>query len=99
MIDYIERDPLVSWLSSMDVAENVIDVIKDKERFPTANVTEVKSGSWQRGSHQHGNETDGFWTEKYLKCSACGYERRDAWIPKHEPAFCEECGAKMKEEE
>ena len=53
---------------------------------------------WERGSKQHGNETDGFWTEKFLKCPSCGYERRDAWIPKHEPNYCEECGNDMRGE-
>jgi hypothetical protein len=92
MKDCVERDPLVSWLSSMEVSENILNVIKDKERFPTAN---VEHGTWKRGSRRHGDEEDGFWTELYLKCSQCGYERRDAWIPKHSPKFCEECGAEM----
>lgn len=56
---------------------------------------ELKHGSWERDSIQHGNDTSGFWTERFLKCSVCGYCRRDAFIPKHKPSYCEECGAKM----
>lgn len=93
MTDYIEREPLVAWLQQMKVSEDIINVIKDNDKFPTV---EPNTGSWQCYSRQHGNDTDGFWTERYLKCSECGYERRDAWIPKHKPAFCEECGVKME---
>lgn len=57
---------------------------------------ELKHGIWERISKQHGNAAEGFWTEKFLKCSVCGYERRDAWIPKHKPNFCEECGTDMR---
>ncbi len=92
MKDCIERDPLVAWLQQMDVSESIINVIKDDKSFPP----DVKSGTWKRGSHQYGDDQDGFWTEMYLKCSECGYERRDAWIPKHKPPYCEECGAKME---
>lgn len=95
MKDYIERDPLVAWLQQMEIPENIIDIIKDKERFPAAE-QEVLCGTWQRVSHQRGSETDGYWTELYLKCSNCGYERRDAWVPKHKPDFCEGCGADMR---
>ena len=56
---------------------------------------ETKHGTWERISKQHSNETDGFWTERFLKCSACGYERRHAWVIGERPNFCEECGADM----
>jgi hypothetical protein len=57
---------------------------------------ELKHGIWELISKQHGNATDGFWTERFLKCSVCGYERRDAWIPRHKPNYCEECGEDMR---
>ena len=57
---------------------------------------ELKYGSWERTSRQHGNDMDGYWTEKFLRCSACSYERRDVFIPKHKPNYCEECGAYMR---
>ena len=60
---------------------------------------ELKHGTWKPISKQYGNVTDGYWTEKYLQCSVCGYERRDAFIPKHKPPYCEECGSIMNLEE
>ena len=60
---------------------------------------ERKQGKWEYLAKQHGNATDGYWTEKFLKCSACGYERRDIFIPKHKPPYCEECGSDMKGEQ
>lgn len=56
---------------------------------------QLKHGSWKPISKQYGNATDGYWTEKYLQCSVCGYERRDVFIPKHKPPYCEECGSRM----
>lgn len=53
---------------------------------------ELKHGTWISGSRQHGNETDGFWTERYLKCSICDYERRHSWLRGEKPKFCENCG-------
>lgn len=57
---------------------------------------ELKHGTWLPGSRQHGNETDGFWTERYLQCSVCNYERRHSWIRGEQPKYCEECGADMR---
>lgn len=56
---------------------------------------ELKHGTWLPGSRQHGNATDGFWTERYLQCSVCNYERRNAWIRGEQPNYCEQCGSKM----
>lgn len=58
-------------------------------------MNELKQGTWERIVKQHGNEQDGFWTEQFWKCSECSYERRDVFIPKHKPPYCEECGSKM----
>lgn len=57
---------------------------------------ELKQGTWERTVKQYGNEQDGFWTEQFWKCSECNYERRDVFIPKNKPNYCEECGAYMK---
>lgn len=56
---------------------------------------EIKHGTWAHCSRQHGNETDGIWTERFLQCSVCNYERRHSWLRGEQPNFCEECGAKM----
>ena len=56
---------------------------------------EVRHGYWINITKQQGNPTDGFWTERYLQCSACGYERRHAWLLGEQPYYCETCGTKM----
>lgn len=57
---------------------------------------EVKHGSWSAVNKQHGNETDGVWTERFLQCSECGYERRHSWLRGEKPNYCENCGADMR---
>lgn len=57
---------------------------------------ELKHGTWKYVTKQHGNENDGYWTEKFLQCSVCNYECSDVFIPKYKPPYCEECGVYMK---
>ena len=59
---------------------------------------EIKHGHWIPGQRQHGNEIDGFWTERFLQCSVCNYERRHSWLKGVKPKYCEECGSQMNEE-
>lgn len=74
-------------------------VIQDElQDAPIADVTEVKHGFWIPVNTQHGNETDGHWTERKLQCSICNYEHRDVFIPQHKPLYCENCGSKMDKE-
>jgi hypothetical protein len=56
---------------------------------------ELKHGSWKLITTQHGDYSNGFWTEVFLKCSVCGYERKHTCIIKERPNYCEACGAKM----
>lgn len=56
---------------------------------------EIKHGHWIPGQRVHGNETEGVWTERYLQCSECNYERRHSWLRGEQPNFCENCGSKM----
>jgi hypothetical protein len=57
---------------------------------------ELRHGTWTPVNKQHGNETEGFWTERFLKCSACGYERRQSWLRGEKPNYCENCGSDMR---
>ena len=59
---------------------------------------ELKHGHWIPINKQKSNETDGFWTERYLQCSACNYERRHSWLRGEQPNYCENCGADMRSE-
>ena len=56
---------------------------------------EIKHGHWIVVNKQQGNEATGFWTERYLQCSECNYERRHSWFRGEKPNYCENCGSKM----
>ena len=58
---------------------------------------EIKHGHWIVVNKQQGN-SDGFWTERYLQCSVCNYERRHSWLRGEKPPYCELCGSKMDKE-
>lgn len=60
---------------------------------------EKKHGFWIPVNTQHGNSTDGFWTERYLQCSVCNYERRHSWLNGEKPPYCENCGSDMRGEQ
>ena len=57
---------------------------------------EIKHGHWIEVNKQRGNETDGYWTERYLQCSVCNYERRHSWLRGEKPNYCENCGIDMR---
>lgn len=59
---------------------------------------ELKRGRWIVVDKQQGDSTDGFWTERYLKCSICDYERRHSWLRGEQPQYCESCGNIMDKE-
>ena len=94
MTDCIEREPLLAWLSNMSVSENIIEAIKDPERFPAADVIEVKHGYWEPIVTMFTNDEGHHWSEHYLRCTVCGHERRREFKPL--PTYCEECAAKME---
>ena len=56
---------------------------------------DLKHGIWTLITTQHGDNSKGFWTDMFLKCSICGYERRHRWVITEKPKYCEECGSKM----
>ncbi len=60
---------------------------------------ELKYGYWIPINRLQGNETDGFWSERYLQCSVCNYERRHSWLRAERPKYCEECGSDMRGEQ
>lgn len=53
---------------------------------------ELKHGHWIAADKQQGTPETGFWTERYLKCSICDYERRHSWLRGEQPKYCENCG-------
>ena len=56
---------------------------------------EIKNGHWIAVDKQQGFQDTGFWTERYLQCSECNYERRHSWLRTEKPNYCESCGSKM----
>lgn len=58
---------------------------------------EIKHGHWIPVNKQQ-SSADGFWTERYLQCSVCNYERRHSWLNDEKPPYCESCGSKMDKE-
>ena len=40
-IKYIEKEPLLAWLSHMCVSENIIKAIADENKFPTVSVLKI----------------------------------------------------------
>lgn len=53
---------------------------------------ELKHGHWIAIDKQQGTPETGYWTERYLKCSICDYERRHSWLRGEQPKYCENCG-------
>ena len=100
MTDYIKRSDACVEVDRGDllVGDNASWAKECINRASSADVVEVKHGSWTLIDKQHGNHTDGFWTERYLQCSVCNYERRHAWIRGEQPNYCEDCGSKMDKE-
>jgi hypothetical protein len=100
MTDYIKRSDACAEVDRGDllVGDNASWAKECINRTSSADVAELKHGSWTLIDKQHGNETEGFWTERYLQCSECNYERRHTWIKGERPNFCEGCGADMRGE-
>ena len=84
MTDYIEREPLLAWLSNMAVSENIIKAISDHERFPAVNVAEVKHGIWE------------YWAGHLARCPVCRYEYTDLLECNN---YCGNCGAVLSDKE
>ena len=85
MTDYIKREPLLAWLSNMAVSENIIEAISNKERFPSADVVEVKHSKWI------GFPNNGVWD---LKCDNCHRIIPFGQTP-DTMHYCPQCGYKM----
>lgn len=90
---YIEKEPLCAWLSNMGVSEGIIKAIENNDRFPTADVVEVKHGAWEK---QQFVGRSGFFSIKDFFCKECG-ESFEVGQGKGLMNFCPNCGAKMDE--
>ena len=97
MTAYIKRQDACAEVDRGDllVDDNASWAKECINRTPSADVVEIKHGYWKNTVKQRGDPTEGFWTERYLQCSECGYERRHSWVLNEQPPYCENCGSKM----
>lgn len=92
---YIELDEIVDAINArrdsaaarkdlrtMHELNCLMDVIKDRDCIPAADVAPIKRGRWIKEG-------------EILVCSECGEEH--AW-DEYRASFCEDCGAKMDTE-
>ena len=97
MTEYIKRQDACAEVDRGDllVDDNASWAKECINRTPPADVAEVKHGHWKVINKQQSNQ-DGFWTERYLQCSECSYERRHSWLRGEKTNYCENCGADMR---
>lgn len=98
MTDYIKREDAVKVAEKYGLANGsvlgrhtgVADCIMSEiASIPAADVAEIKHGHWI--FHPALNRIV---DDDYFECSLCGYKIYD-W---DEPPYCQDCGAKMDEE-
>lgn len=89
MDEYIKRESLIAWLHNMAVSPALIAAIKNKERFPAADVVEVVHGEWTN-IRDYGDYCLGH-------CSVCRTPQEVAFPSALKEGFryCRWCGAKM----
>ena len=77
--EYIERETVVAFLENMAASKYLVQCFEDKEKFPAADVEEVRYGEWIEYSEDPNiitcSECD--WGEppvskKYKRCPYCG---------------------------
>ena len=89
--EYIEREAAVAFLENMAASRYLIQCFESKEKFPAADVVEVRHGEWIE-----------YWDDNYLsfchKCSECGgfpLTKEETMHDEVLSAYCPRCGAKM----
>ena len=85
------RNAIDKKVKELDVVDDVIDIVKELERVPAADVAEVVHGEWMR--------TDDDWNSlTTIQCSLCGEEwcfEVDEDVSLLNYKYCPNCGAKM----
>ena len=89
--EYIEREAAVAFLENMAASRYLIQCFENKERFPAADVEEIRHGKWiERGTGE-------------IYCSVCGRVQGNTNRPNYDTVeemtllerYCSGCGAKM----
>lgn len=47
-VKYIEKEPLIAWLENMCVSNNIIEAIKDENRFHTVSVLKINTNDFPK---------------------------------------------------
>ena len=105
MADYIRREDAIlavrryaknaidKGADELDVVDDVIDIVKELESVPAADVAEVVHGEWQGESDGY---ADGELVFDVWHCSNCDHCIDDGTDdPERLPNYCPDCGAKM----
>lgn len=94
MKEYIEKAALLENLNHAGILSRFV---KFKiERFPAADVAEVRHGRWI--GLEYDGYADGCPVYDLWECSECGEEVRGDDVPSTHP-WCHSCGASMDKEE
>ena len=80
--EYIERESVVAFLENMAASRYLIQCFEDNEKFPAADVVEVKHGEWIKPTPC---------SQEY--CNQCGLTPKMVFGIL--PNYCPHCGAKM----
>lgn len=84
--EFIEREAVVAFLENMAASRYLIQCFENKEKFPAADVVEVRHGEWIKHPYH-----------KYWECNLCdGSAPVDCQKEEfYQSDFCPSCGAKM----
>ena len=86
---YIDADALKAYVARMSGNGDYVESVWcDIDHAPTADVVEVKHGTWIHDGYDflHGND--------WIHCSVCG--KKGINVPADLTNFCPNCGADMK---
>ena len=89
MTDYIKRSDACAEVDRGDLlVDNSASWAKECiNRTPSADVVEVKHGTWKPVNKECGNSTEGVWTERFLQCSECNTLKKNLRELKMEKMF------------
>ena len=80
--EYIEREAAIAFLENMAASRYLIQCFESKEKFPAADVVEVRHGEWRYG-------------DKYKTCSLCSATTPICSSGTAYWNYCPNCGAEM----
>ena len=93
--EYIERETVVAFLENMAASRYLIQCFENKEKFPAADVVEIKHGNWIEDDwvEYDGHSECIHHSKAAFVCSNCrhAFKKELLWIRN----YCPNCGTKM----